>query len=81
MTSGKHIDLSDVNRNRQNRDAHRSKAIGRHWPKRRGRIDLRLTLETLAAVAVAMIAVALAASWVPACRASRTDAMEALRHD
>jgi predicted permease len=36
---------------------------------------------TFAAVAVAMIAVALAASWVPAYRASRTDAMEALRHD
>ncbi len=36
---------------------------------------------TLAAVAVAMIAVALAASWVPAYRASRTDAMDALRHD
>ena len=33
------------------------------------------------AVAVAMIAVALAASWVPAYRASRIDAMEALRHD
>jgi len=31
--------------------------------------------------AVAMLAVALAASWVPAYRASRTDAMEALRHD
>jgi ABC-type antimicrobial peptide transport system permease subunit len=36
---------------------------------------------TFAAVAVAMIAVTLAASWVPAYRASRTDAMEALRHD
>jgi predicted permease len=36
---------------------------------------------TFAAVAVAMIAVALAASWLPAYRASRTDAMEALRHD
>jgi putative ABC transport system permease protein len=36
---------------------------------------------TFAAVAVAMIAVALAASWAPAYRASRTDAMEALRHD
>lgn len=36
---------------------------------------------TFAAVAVAMIAVAVAASWVPAYRASRTDAMEALRHD
>jgi ABC-type lipoprotein release transport system permease subunit len=36
---------------------------------------------TFAAVAVAMIAVALAASWIPAHRASRTDAMEALRHD
>jgi ABC-type antimicrobial peptide transport system permease subunit len=36
---------------------------------------------TFAAVAVAMMAVALAASWVPAYRASRTDAMEALRHD
>jgi predicted permease len=36
---------------------------------------------TFAAVAVTMIAVALAASWVPAYRASRTDAMEALRHD
>ena len=36
---------------------------------------------TFAAVAVVMIAVALAASWVPAYRASRTDAMEALRHD
>jgi putative ABC transport system permease protein len=36
---------------------------------------------TFVAVAVAMIAVALAASWVPAYRASRTDAMEALRHD
>ena len=36
---------------------------------------------TFAAVAVAMIAVALAASWIPAYRASRTDAMEALRHD
>ncbi|HEY1303660.1 MAG TPA: ABC transporter permease [Vicinamibacterales bacterium] len=36
---------------------------------------------TFAAVAFAMIAVALAATWVPARRASRTDAMEALRHD
>jgi putative ABC transport system permease protein len=36
---------------------------------------------TFAVVAVVMIAVALAASWVPAYRASRTDAMEALRHD
>ena len=36
---------------------------------------------TLAAVAVAMVAVTLAASWLPAYRASRTDAMEALRHD
>jgi hypothetical protein len=36
---------------------------------------------TFAAVAVAMIAVSLAASWIPAYRASRTDAMEALRHD
>jgi putative ABC transport system permease protein len=36
---------------------------------------------TFGAVAVVMIAVALAASWVPAYRASRTDAMEALRHD
>ena len=36
---------------------------------------------TFAAAAVAMIAVAVAASWVPAYRASRTDAMEALRHD
>jgi ABC-type antimicrobial peptide transport system permease subunit len=36
---------------------------------------------TFAAVAVAMIAVALAASWVPAYRASRIDAMEALRQD
>jgi putative ABC transport system permease protein len=36
---------------------------------------------TFAAVAVATIAVALAASWIPAYRASRTDAMEALRHD
>jgi ABC-type antimicrobial peptide transport system permease subunit len=36
---------------------------------------------TFAAVAAAMIAVALAASWVPAYRASRTDAMEALRQD
>jgi predicted permease len=36
---------------------------------------------TFAAVAVAMVAVALAASWVPAYRASRTDPMEALRHD
>jgi predicted permease len=36
---------------------------------------------TFAAVAVAMVAVALVASWVPAYRASRTDAMEALRHD
>jgi putative ABC transport system permease protein len=36
---------------------------------------------TFAAVAVAMIAVALAASWIPAYRASRTDAIEALRHD
>lgn len=36
---------------------------------------------TFAAVAVAMTAVALAASWIPAYRASRTDAMEALRHD
>jgi predicted permease len=36
---------------------------------------------TLAVVGVAMIGVALAASWVPAYRASRTDAMEALRHD
>jgi ABC-type lipoprotein release transport system permease subunit len=35
---------------------------------------------TFAAVAVAMTAVALAASWVPAYRASRTDPMEALRH-
>jgi predicted permease len=36
---------------------------------------------TFAAVAVTMITAALAASWVPAHRASRTDAMEALRHD
>jgi putative ABC transport system permease protein len=36
---------------------------------------------TFAAVAVAMTAATLAASWVPAYRASRTDAMEALRHD
>jgi hypothetical protein len=36
---------------------------------------------TFALVAVAMLAVALAASWVPAYRASRTDAMDALRHD
>jgi predicted permease len=36
---------------------------------------------TFAAVAVAMIAVVLAASWIPAYRASRIDAMEALRHD
>jgi predicted permease len=36
---------------------------------------------TFVAAAVAMIAVALVASWVPAYRASRTDAMEALRHD
>jgi predicted permease len=36
---------------------------------------------TFAAVAAAMTAVTLAASWVPAYRASRTDAMEALRHD
>jgi putative ABC transport system permease protein len=36
---------------------------------------------TLGAVAVAMVGVALVASWVPAYRASRTDAMEALRHD
>jgi ABC-type lipoprotein release transport system permease subunit len=36
---------------------------------------------TFAAVAVAMIAVALVASWIPAFRASRTDAIEALRHD
>jgi predicted permease len=36
---------------------------------------------TFAAVAVAMITVALAASWIPAYRASRTDVMEALRHD
>ena len=36
---------------------------------------------TFAAVAAAMLAVAVAASWVPAYRASRTDAMEALRHD
>ena len=36
---------------------------------------------TFAAVGVAMIAVALAASWVPAYRASRMDAIEALRHD
>jgi ABC-type antimicrobial peptide transport system permease subunit len=36
---------------------------------------------TFAAVAVAVIAVTLAATWVPAYRASRTDAMEALRHD
>jgi ABC-type antimicrobial peptide transport system permease subunit len=36
---------------------------------------------TFAAVAVAIIVVALAASWVPAYRASRIDAMEALRHD
>jgi predicted permease len=34
-----------------------------------------------ATFAVVMLAVALAASWVPAYRASRTDAMEALRHD
>ena len=40
-----------------------------------------LDATTFAAVAVAMIAVALAASFVPAYRASRTDAMEALRHD
>jgi predicted permease len=38
-------------------------------------------LTTFAAVAAVVIAVALAASWVPAYRASRTDAMEALRHD
>ena len=36
---------------------------------------------TFAVVAVSMLAVALAASWVPAYRASRTDATEALRHD
>jgi ABC-type lipoprotein release transport system permease subunit len=36
---------------------------------------------TFALVAVAMLAVALAASWAPAYRASRTDAMDALRHD
>ncbi len=36
---------------------------------------------TFAVVAVAMLTVALAASWIPAYRASRTDAMEALRHD
>jgi predicted permease len=36
---------------------------------------------TFAAVAVAIVAVALTASWIPAYRASRTDAMEALRHD
>ena len=36
---------------------------------------------TFAVVAVAMLAVALVASWVPAYRASRTDAIEALRHD
>ncbi|HEX7238044.1 MAG TPA: FtsX-like permease family protein [Gammaproteobacteria bacterium] len=36
---------------------------------------------TFAVVAAAMIAVVLAASWGPAYRASRTDAMEALRHD
>jgi putative ABC transport system permease protein len=36
---------------------------------------------TFAAVAGAMIAVSLAASFVPAYRASRTGAMEALRHD
>ena len=36
---------------------------------------------TFAVVAVAMLAVALAASWIPAYRASRTEAMEALRHD
>jgi predicted permease len=36
---------------------------------------------TFAAVAATMLAVALAASSVPAYRASRTDAMEALRHD
>ena len=36
---------------------------------------------TFAAVAGAIVAVALAASWLPAYRASRTDAMEALRHD
>jgi putative ABC transport system permease protein len=36
---------------------------------------------TFGAVAVAMFTVALAASWLPAYRASRTDAMEALRHD
>jgi ABC-type antimicrobial peptide transport system permease subunit len=36
---------------------------------------------TFAAVAIAMTTVALAASWVPAYRASRTDAMQALRHD
>jgi len=36
---------------------------------------------TFAAVAIAMVAVALAASFVPAWRASRADAIEALRHD
>ncbi len=36
---------------------------------------------TLAGVALALITVSLAASWIPAYRASRTDAMEALRHD
>jgi predicted permease len=38
-------------------------------------------MTTFAAVAAAVIAVALAASWVPAYRVSRIDAMEALRHD
>jgi ABC-type antimicrobial peptide transport system permease subunit len=36
---------------------------------------------TFATVAVAIISVALAASWIPAYCASRTDAMEALRRD
>jgi predicted permease len=36
---------------------------------------------TFAAVAIAMLAVALVASFLPAYRASRTDAMDALRHD
>jgi ABC-type antimicrobial peptide transport system permease subunit len=52
--------------------------VGYRAVRRTREIGVRVTL---AAVAVAMIAVALAASWVPAYSASRTDAMEALWHD